>query len=76
MYSAALLERHNAHFHAVRIAIVEARVRLSGVNHIPTELESLLQLCCVIDKAVEKEAQPSASGASLTYAGYPYDPYA
>jgi len=63
MYSPALLERHNAHFHPVRIAIVEARVRLSGVNHAPVE-------------AVEKVAQPSASGASLMYAGYPYDPYA
>jgi hypothetical protein len=57
-------------------ALLEGHVRLSGVNHIPTELESLLQSCCVIDKAVEKEAQPSASGASLMYAGYPYDPYA
>jgi hypothetical protein len=76
MYSPPLLEGQNAHFHAVSIAIAEARARLSGVNHIPTELESLLQSCCVIDKAVEKEAQPSASGASIMYAGYPYDPYA
>ena len=76
MYSPPLLKEHKAHFHAVSIAIVEARVRRSGVNHIPTELASLLQSCCVIDKAVEKEAQPSASGASLMYAGYPYDPYA
>jgi hypothetical protein len=28
------------------------------------------------DKAVEKEMLPSVSGASLMYAGYPYDPYA
>jgi hypothetical protein len=28
------------------------------------------------DKAVEKEMPPSVNGASLMYAGYPYDPYA
>jgi hypothetical protein len=31
----------------------------------------------VIGKTVEKtEGLPSASGANLIYAGYPYDPYA
>jgi len=78
MYSPALLEGHNGHFHPVSIAIVDASVRRSGVNHFPTELERLqaLQSCRVIDKVVEKETLPSASGASLVYAGYPYDPYA
>jgi CRP/FNR family cyclic AMP-dependent transcriptional regulator len=61
------------------VAAVLAR-RLDGANQALIELKNQLQAGqprSVIDKTVEKvEALLGASGASLVYAGYPYDPYA
>ncbi len=61
------------------VATVLAR-RLDGANHALIELKNELQAGLppsVISKTVEKiEVVLSASGASLAYAGYPYDPYA
>jgi hypothetical protein len=62
-------EGHRAHFHTFRIADVGTSVHISGVDQDLIELESH-------DSAVEKGGLPSTSGASLMYAGYPYDPYA
>lgn len=61
------------------VAAVLAR-HLDGANQALIELKNQLQAGqprSVIDKTVEKvEAPLGASGASLIYAGYPYDPYA
>ena len=63
----------------LHVATVLAR-RLDGANRALIELRSQLeagQPPSVIGKAVEKiEEVLGASGASLAYAGYPYDPYA
>jgi hypothetical protein len=79
LYSPALphpFEVQSAHQHAV-IANVEASVRLSGVNEDLIELKSRLQSAESLCVTVEKEIRMSGvSGANLTYAGYPYDPYA
>jgi CRP/FNR family cyclic AMP-dependent transcriptional regulator len=61
------------------VAAVLAR-RLDGANQALIELKSQLQADqprSVISRTVEKvEALLGASGGSLVYAGYPYDPYA
>jgi CRP/FNR family transcriptional regulator, cyclic AMP receptor protein len=61
------------------VAQVLAR-RLDGANRALIELKSQLQAGqprSVIDKTVEKvEEMLGVGGASLVYAGYPYDPYA
>ena len=61
------------------VATVLAR-RLDGANQALIELKRQLQVGeppSVIDKTVEKmQGLLGASGASLVYAGYPYDPYA
>ena len=63
LYSPALantFEGDNAHF--LRIADVEKSVCLSVVNQALVDLET--------------QEKMTDSGASLVYAGYPYDPYA
>jgi CRP/FNR family cyclic AMP-dependent transcriptional regulator len=61
------------------VAEVLAR-RLDGANRALIELKNQLQAGqprSVINKTVEKvEEMLGAGGASLVYAGYPYDPYA
>jgi CRP/FNR family transcriptional regulator, cyclic AMP receptor protein len=61
------------------VAAILAR-RLDGANQALIELKSQLQAgqpASVIGKTVEKiEEVLGVGGASLTYAGYPYDPYA
>jgi CRP/FNR family transcriptional regulator, cyclic AMP receptor protein len=61
------------------VAEVLAR-RLDGANRALIELKNQLQAGqprSVINKTVEKvEEMLGVSGASLVYAGYPYDPYA
>jgi CRP/FNR family transcriptional regulator, cyclic AMP receptor protein len=61
------------------VATVLAR-RLDGANQALIELKRQLQVGeppSVIGKTVEKmQGLLGASGASLVYAGYPYDPYA
>jgi CRP/FNR family cyclic AMP-dependent transcriptional regulator len=61
------------------VATVLAR-RLDGANQALIELKRQLQVGeppSVISKTVEKmQGLLGASGASLVYAGYPYDPYA
>jgi CRP/FNR family transcriptional regulator, cyclic AMP receptor protein len=61
------------------VAAVLAR-RLDGANQALIELKRQLQAGepgIVIGKTVEKmEGLLGASGASLVYAGYPYDPFA
>jgi|EndMetStandDraft_8_1072994.scaffolds.fasta_scaffold48774_2 CRP/FNR family cyclic AMP-dependent transcriptional regulator len=61
------------------VAEVLAR-RLDGANRALIELKNQLQAGqprSVINKTVEKvEEMLGGSGASLVYAGYPYDPYA
>ena len=78
LYSPALahpFESRNAHFHAARIADAGPSVRLKGANQVLIDLQSQLQAGQV--KTVEKvEGLLGGSGASLVYAGYPYDPYA
>jgi CRP/FNR family transcriptional regulator, cyclic AMP receptor protein len=63
----------------VYVATVLAR-RLDGANQALIELKRQLQVGeppSVISKTVEKmQGLLGASGASLVYAGYPYDPYA
>jgi hypothetical protein len=83
LYSPALahpFEGRNAHFHTARIADAGPSVRLNDANQALIELNSQLQgrqPRSVIGKTVEKvEGLLDASGASLVYAGYPYDPYA
>jgi CRP-like cAMP-binding protein len=60
------------------VAAVLAR-RLDGANQALAELRNQIrfgQPRQVIDKTVEKMGGLlSTSGANLTYAGYPYDPY-
>jgi hypothetical protein len=69
----------NAHFHATSIADAGPSVCLNGANQALIEQKSQLQAGqprSVIGKTVEKvEELLGASGASLVYAGYPYDPY-
>jgi hypothetical protein len=81
LYSPALahpFEGHGAHFHAVDIADVAPRVHFYGRALI--EPKSQLQYGPprgVSGKTVEMGGgPPGTSGASLVYAGYPYDPYA
>jgi hypothetical protein len=62
LYSPTLAHPFEVH-NALRIAHVEESVCLSGVNQALVELKS-------------QGGQPDASGASLVYAGYPYDPCA
>jgi len=61
------------------VAEVLAR-RLDGANRALIELKNQLQAGqprSVINKTVEKvEEMLGVGGASLVYAGYPYDPYA
>ncbi|HET9717207.1 MAG TPA: cyclic nucleotide-binding domain-containing protein [Pseudolabrys sp.] len=61
------------------VASILAR-RLDGANHTVAELRNQIRdghPHNVISRTVDKiEVLLSASGASLVYAGYPYDPYA
>ena len=75
--AAALLERDRSAL--LYIAAVLAR-RLDSANETLIELKSQVQACqphSDIDKTIEKiEGLLGSNGASLVYAGYPYDPYA
>jgi hypothetical protein len=78
LYSPALadpFESLNAHFHTARIVDAAPSVRLNGANRALIDLQSQLQAgqAKTVKKVVEP---PDGSGASLVYAGYPYDPYA
>jgi hypothetical protein len=69
LYAPALahFEVHNAHFDAIGIAEVGPS---NGVHQAFVELKTQFQ-----GGQRSQEELSGASGASLVYAGYPYDPY-
>jgi len=74
LYTPALaheFEGYNAHFDAIGIADVGLSVHFNGVRQAFVELKSQFH-----GGQRREEELPGASGASLVYAGYPYDPYA
>jgi hypothetical protein len=73
LYAPALahFEIHDAHFHAIGIADVGPSVHFNVVHQAFVERKSQFQ-----DDQRREEGLSDARGASLVYAGYPYDPYA
>jgi CRP/FNR family transcriptional regulator, cyclic AMP receptor protein len=81
--SALLDQPHTADVRALETSqfqVADAAKLLDGANRALIELKNQLQAGqprSVINKTVEKvEEMLGAGGASLVYAGYPYDPYA
>jgi hypothetical protein len=73
LYAPALahFEVDDAHFDAIGIAEVAPSVHFNVVHQAVIERKSQLQ-----GDQRREEGSSDASGASLVYAGYPYDPYA
>jgi hypothetical protein len=73
LYTPALaheFEGYNAHFDGIGIADVAPSVHFNGVHQAFVELKSQFH-----GDQRREEGLSDASGASLVYAGYPYDPY-